>query len=102
MDSLRAKHIDWDLVERIEAGGAKPQAATKAKKKKAPRTSLSYRGAMRNQARADHWPAKDFERSRPQLHPIQIPLNRSRGLPFAATYARARQIAANKRAVGAV
>ena len=48
------RHVDWDLVERIEANGpiVKPR---KFKTVKVPRPADSYRGAKRNAAKAQRY-----------------------------------------------
>jgi hypothetical protein len=66
------------------------------------RKAETYRGARRNADRVKGWPEATFAKSRPQLDPIWIPLNRSKHLPFANTYERAREIAARKKDVGAI
>jgi hypothetical protein len=96
------RRIDWDLVERIEAGGSRPPKRTKPKIESEARKASTYRCARRNRDRINAWPLQSAFRQRRQLEPISIPLNRSRDLPFAPTYQRAREISARKRAMGAI
>lgn len=63
------RHVDWDLVERIEANGpiVKPR---KFKTVKTPRPADSYRGAKRNAAKAQRY--LDKVRRREQAAGISV------------------------------
>jgi hypothetical protein len=68
------------------------------RKGEGPRDASTYRGARRNADRIKGWPEATFAKSRPLAPPfaLGVPLNRSRNLPRAKTYAEAREISGGK------
>ena len=86
-----ARHLDHDLIARIEASG-RPEQPKRAARKKTPRLGWTYRGARRNEARKT---GAVMRRAGPEPIETMLPmplLNRSDKWPRAKTYAYAREI----------
>ncbi len=92
------RHLDMDLVGRIRARPdgslyvARVENPKPMHKVKPPRDASNYRGARRNADRVRGWPSATFAKSRPLAVEFGVPLNRSRHLPRAHSYARAAEI----------
>lgn len=85
------RHLDADLIERIEANGPqKREVKAKSDRKREPRAADTYRSAKRNEQRAQGWPVADVLKDRPLAKGRRVPLNRSQNWKFAASYAEAR------------
>lgn len=52
--SCLQRHLDTDLIERLEASG-KPEQRQTIERKKSPRPFGSYRGSRRNEARSGRY-----------------------------------------------
>lgn len=87
------RHLDTDLINRIEANGPQGRKPAPAKPSaKPPRDASTYRGLRRNADRIKGWPSAIFAKSRPLASSRFIPLNRSERWPRAKSYACARDI----------